>query len=113
MIAMLLFAAASPLTGDWTVELILKPGEAPYTKPMTLALNDDGTVAGSFYRSPIVSGRWRTSRGRTCVKFRTKYGKDRYRTAACLDGEIMRGQTRAEGRSFRFDWYATRAKPSA
>ncbi|MEQ1812654.1 MAG: hypothetical protein ABL889_22195, partial [Terricaulis sp.] len=44
--------AAESLGGAWTVDLSTDPAE-PYTKPMVLTLNADGTVSGSFYESDI------------------------------------------------------------
>lgn len=99
--------AAPSLAGDWTVDLSAKPGET-YTKPMTLVLNPDGTASGSFYESEIVSGRWKTDRGRTCVSFRTTDGVGPYHTSACLVGDRVEGQTWAEQRNFLFNWNATR-----
>jgi hypothetical protein len=101
--------AASPLDGTWTVDLSVKPNE-PYTKPMVLALNADGTVTGMFYQSDIEAGRWKTDRGRTCVVFRTTDGVGPYHTSACLYGDQMQGQTWAEQRKFVFNWNAVRAK---
>ena len=101
--------AAFPLDGNWTVDLSGKPSE-PYTKPMVLTLNTDGTVAGSFYESKIEAGRWKTDRGRTCVSFRTTDGVGPYHTAACLVGDAVQGQTWAEQRNFLFNWNAVRAK---
>lgn len=112
-LAMLLVAgpafAASPLDGTWTVDLSVKPNE-PYTKPMVLTLNADGTVSGMFYQSTIEAGRWKTDRGRTCVSFRTTDGVGPYHTAACLVGDGIQGQTWAEQRKFVFNWNAVRAK---
>ena len=101
--------AASPLDGTWTVDLSVKADE-PYTKPMVLALNADGTVTGSFYESEILAGRWKTARGRTCTSFRTTDGRGPYHTAACLTGDTVTGQTWAEQRNFLFNWNAVRAK---
>ncbi|MEQ1812615.1 MAG: hypothetical protein ABL889_22000, partial [Terricaulis sp.] len=44
--------SATTLNGAWTVDLSTDPAE-PYTKPMVLTLNADGTVSGSFYESDI------------------------------------------------------------
>lgn len=102
-------AAPMPtLAGDWTVDLSTSPSE-PYTKPMHLELNADGTVTGSFYESDIEAGRWRTARGRTCVSFRTTDGVGPYHTAACLRGDHVEGQTWAEHRNFLFNWNAVRS----
>ena len=68
----------------------------------------DGTVAGSFYDSMIEAGRWKTSRGRTCVSFRTTDGTGPYHTSACSRGAGIEGQTWAEHRNFLFNWNATR-----
>ena len=101
--------AASPLDGSWTVDLSGKPSE-PYTKPMVLTLNPDGTVAGSFYESTIEAGRWKNDRDRLCVSFRTSDGVGAYHTAACLVGDGVQGQTWAEQRNFLFNWNAARSK---
>jgi hypothetical protein len=110
--AMPLAAAVDPgLSGEWVVDLSVKP-DAPYTKPMNLQLNPDGTVSGSFYESTIEAGRWKTDRGRTCVSFRTSDGVGPYHTAACLAGDRVDGQTWAEKRNFVFNWNATRKMDS-
>jgi hypothetical protein len=113
---LLLLAAAQAapvpsLAGDWIVDLTAKPGDQPYTQPMRLTLNPDGTVTGSFYQSAIEAGQWKTDRGRTCVSFRTTDGKGPYHSAACLVGDRVEGQTWAEARTFLFNWNATRAAP--
>jgi len=100
-------AGAPTLQGKWTVDLSSEPGQ-PYTKPMNLTLNADGTATGDFYESEILAGRWKTDRGRTCVSFRTTDGVGPYHTAACLRGERVEGQTWAEGRGFLFNWVAVR-----
>ena len=89
------------------VDLSTSPSE-PYTRPMVLTLNANGTVSGSFYESEIEAGRWRTARGRTCVSFRTTDGVGPYHTAACLVGDHVEGQTWAEHRNFLFNWNAAR-----
>jgi hypothetical protein len=102
--------AASPaesLAGAWIVDLSSEPA-TPYTQPMQLTLNADGTVSGSFYQSDIEAGRWKTDRGRTCVSFRTTDGVGPYHTAACLVGDHVEGQTWAEHRNFLFNWNAVR-----
>ena len=101
---------APTLNGRWVVDLSADPGK-PYTKPMELILAADGTLGGSFYDSPIQTGRWKTDRGRTCVSFRTTDGKGPYHTAACLTGDHVIGQTWAEQRDFLFNWDAMRAAP--
>lgn len=50
-------SAVSSLTGAWTVDLTVRPGDAPYTKQMRLDLAADGTVNGRFYDSEIQAGR--------------------------------------------------------
>lgn len=104
-------SAAQGLDGDWTVDLASEPGQT-YTQPMQLTLNDDGTVAGSFYNSTIEAGRWKLDRGRLCASFRTSDGVGPYHSAVCLDGERAVGQTWAEHRDFLFNWNATRAAPA-
>jgi hypothetical protein len=101
--------SAPALSGDWVVDLSADPKQ-PYTKPMSLTLNADGSAKGSFYDSEIQAGRWKTDRGRTCVSFRTTDGAGPYHTAACLTGSSVQGQTWAEHRNFLFNWNAMRAK---
>jgi hypothetical protein len=117
MLTLPLLACASPsvaqahdvgLSGEWVVDLSTEPG-TPYTQPMRLTLNADGTASGSFYQSEIEAGRWRLDRGRTCVSFRTTDGVGPYHTAACLVGDHVEGQTWAEHRNFLFNWNAARA----
>lgn len=104
--------AAGSLAGRWTVDLSTEPGQ-PYTKPMELTLAPDGSVAGSFYDSEILAGRWKTARGRTCVSFRTTDGAGPYHTSACLaPGDTVQGQTWAEHRTFLFNWNAERERAS-
>lgn len=94
-----------PLAGDWVVDLSASDN-APYFKGMSLVLQADGRVTGSFYDSTIEAGRWRTARGRTCVSFRTTDGKGPYHTTACLKAGAVEGQTWAEHRNFVFLWNA-------
>ncbi len=100
-------ATGGGLEGRWIVDLSTKPDE-PYTKTMELKLAKDGTVAGSFYDSEILAGRWKLDRGRTCVSFRTTDGAGPYHTAACMVGAGVQGQTWAEHRNFLFNWNAVR-----
>ncbi|KRA54580.1 hypothetical protein ASD77_08305 [Pseudoxanthomonas sp. Root65] len=99
---------ATSLDGAWVVDLSTQP-DTPYTQPMRLTLNADGTVTGSFYNSVIEAGRWKESRGRLCASFRTTDGVGPYHTAVCLTGDTASGQTWAEHRDFLFNWNATRA----
>lgn len=101
-------ADATPLDGAWVVDLSTEPG-TPYTRPMQLTLNADGTVAGRFYNSTIEAGRWKQSRGRLCASFRTTDGVGPYHTSVCLTGDTATGQTWAEHRGFLFNWNAVRA----
>ena len=101
-------ACATPLDGTWRVDLTTDPAK-PYTQPMQLTLNADGTVTGSFYNSTIEAGRWKDSRGRLCASFRTTDGVGPYHTAVCLTGDTATGQTWAEHRNFLFNWNAVRA----
>lgn len=113
LMAATLTAATTPegLAGDWTVDLTSSKSATPYLKRMSLTLADDGAVTGSFYDSDIQAGRWQTSKGRTCVSFRTTDGKGPYHTAACLEAGRLTGQTWAEHRGFVFVWNATRTEP--
>lgn len=106
-------AASSPepgVGGPWRVDLTAKAGDTLYIKDMRLDLGADGSLTGSFYDSDIQAGRWATSRGRTCVSFRTTDGAGPYHTSACLVGDQIEGQTWAEHRGFVFLWRAIRPK---
>lgn len=104
--------AATPLDGTWSVDLTADPA-TPHFKPMNLNLRPDGTVAGSFYDSPILAGRWKAANGRLCVSFRTTDGRGPYHSSACLAGDIVQGQTWAEHRNFLFVWSAKRTDVAA
>lgn len=100
---------AAQLSGTWVVDLRVKLDDAPYTQPMTLAVDANGKVTGSFYQSDILAGRAGTAQGRTCIAFRTTDGQGMYHTSACLDGSRLVGQTWAEERNFVLPWTATRS----
>lgn len=102
-------AGVPGLAGDWTVDLSTQAAQ-PYTRPMQLTLNADGTVTGLFYQSTIEKGRWKTDRGRTCASFRTSDGNGPYHSSVCLRGDRAEGQTWAEHRNFLFNWIATRTR---
>lgn len=108
LLALAATQAPSALDGKWTVDLSSEPGK-PYTQPMELTLNADGTVKGSFYNSRIEAGRWKQARGRLCASFRTTDGKGPYHSSVCLVGNEAVGQTWAEHRNFLFNWNAVRA----
>ncbi len=105
------YAVDSLLDGSWSVDLSTDPAK-PYTQPMQLTLQTDGTVVGSFYQSTIEAGRWKQDRGRLCASFRTTDGQGPYHTAVCLQGDQAVGQTWAEHRDFLFNWVAKRAEPA-
>ena len=113
-LAVLLIAAtpaeerAAALSGEWTVDLRLSLEDDPYSQPMVLDVDAEGTVRGSFYNSEILAGKAGTAQGRTCVAFRTTDGSGFYHTSACLVDGKMIGQTWSEGRNFVLPWTATR-----
>ena len=94
--------------GEWNVDLRLSLEDAPYNQPMLIEIAEDGTVSGSFYGSPIETGRAGEAQDRQCVFFRTSDGSGPYQTAACLVGDKMIGQTWSEGRDFVLPWTAER-----
>lgn len=118
-LALLLAAPTSPharseadgLAGDWVVDLSTRD-YALYFKGMSLVLERDGRVTGSFYDSAIEAGRWRARDDRTCVSFRTTDGQGPYHTSACLRGRMVEGQAWAEHRNFVFLWTARPATPA-
>lgn len=103
--------AATPLDGAWDVDLTTDPA-TPYLKRMVVRTESGGTLAGAFYDSTILAGRWTTARGRACVSFRTTDGRGPYHTSACLVGDRLEGQTWAEHRNFLFVWTAARPAPT-
>ncbi|APE29165.1 hypothetical protein [Aurantiacibacter gangjinensis] len=96
------------LSGDWTVDLRPSLQDAPYTQPMELRVARDGAVTGTFYGSDIADGLAGEGQGRSCVAFRTFDNSGPYHTSACLEGDVMVGQTWSEGRGFMLPWTATR-----
>ena len=115
MLSMALIAAApaddraAQLAGTWSVDLRVNLDDAPYSQPMTLAVDGDSKVTGSFYNSEILAGLAGTAQGRTCIAFRTTDGQGMYHTSACLVDGTLVGQTWAEGRGFVLPWTATRS----
>jgi hypothetical protein len=101
-------AGVADMAGRWTVDLRPSLADAPYTKPMVLAIAGDGTVTGSFYDSEILAGRAGAGQGRSCVAFRTTDGQGFYLSQACLVDGRMVGATWAEGRNFLLPWTAER-----
>lgn len=104
--------AWAALEGDWSVDLSTEP-DAPYRQPMVIDVADNGTVSGSFYNTPISSGRYGRNQGRQCIAFVTSDGMGDYQHSACLEGGRMVGQSWAEHRQFVLPWVAERAAASA
>jgi len=99
---------ANPLDGEWVVDLRLRLDDAPYTQPMVLKIEPDGSVTGTFYGSSIESGSIGSAQKRTCVAFRTSDGSGPYQHSACLEDGKMVGQSWSEGRGFVLPWTAER-----
>ncbi len=101
-------APFSAMAGDWSVDLRPSFDSPPYSQPMTLKIDDQKRVTGSFYNSEILAGKAVIGRGRSCVAFRTTDGSGFYHSSACLIDGKMVGTTWAEGRDFLFPWTAER-----
>lgn len=97
-----------PLEGNWTVDLSTDP-QVIYNQPMVIDVADNGQVTGSFYNTPISSGRYGSSFGRQCIAFVTSDGAGDYQHSACLVDGRMVGQSWAEHRGFLLPWAAERA----
>lgn len=95
------------IEGNWTVDLSTDPA-SPYTQPMQLDVDVSGAVTGSFYNTPISSGRFGRNQGRLCVAFVTSDGMGDYQHSACLVDGRMVGMSWAEHRQFVLPWTATR-----
>ena len=100
--------AASPMAGEWIVDLRLSLDDEEYTQPMVLDIAGDGSITGTFYYAEIEEGRAGSAQGRDCVVFRTSDGSGPYHTSACLVDGKMIGQTWSEGRDFVLPWTAER-----
>jgi hypothetical protein len=98
------------LEGAWTVDLATEP-QVTYTQPMVIDIEDNGRVTGSFYNTPISSGRYGSSFGRQCIAFVTSDGAGDYQHSACLVDGRMVGQSWAEHRQFLLPWSAERTAP--
>lgn len=104
--------ARAALEGAWSVDLSTDPA-APYRQPMEIAIDANGVVSGSFYNTPISSGRYGRNQGRQCIAFVTSDGMGDYQHSACLEGGRMLGQSWAEHRRFVLPWVAERAAAPA
>jgi hypothetical protein len=100
--------ALAALSGRWIVDLRPSPTSPAYDKPMTLAIEADRTISGTFYESDIEAGQVSASNGRVCFAFRTTDGVGPYHTSGCLLGDRILGQTWAEHRTFVLNWSAVR-----
>jgi hypothetical protein len=107
--AVILAAAPAALNGGWVVDLRPTPESPAYTQPMTLAVAADGSVSGTFYGAPVISGRASESNGRTCLAFTTSDGSGAYQHSGCLRGDAVEGLSWSTGRGFLLAWRATRA----
>lgn len=99
--------AWAALEGQWTVDLSVEPG-SPYTQPMVIDVDVGGVVTGSFYNTPISSGRFGRNQERLCIAFLTSDGMGDYQHSACLVDGRMVGQSWAEHRQFFLPWTASR-----
>ncbi len=98
---------AGLLLGSWDVDLRPSPDAPPSIAPMTIKSVDNGTLAGSFYGTPIESGRVNTLWGSVQFAFVTSDGSGPYATFGVVqpDGTI-KGMTLSTGRDFLSVWSA-------
>ena len=106
-------AVASPVQGDWSVDLRTDLSAKPYSQPMRLDVAADGKLTGTFYGGPIAEGRAATSNGRTCFAFNTADQSGPYHHAGCLRGAAIEGQSWSTGRNFLLAWRADRPTAEA
>ncbi len=101
----------SALTGSWDVSLFFSADSPPSTTEMIIsAVYDDGTIDGSFYQSPFVTGRYTQRDGVWIITAVTQDNSGEYLTSGrlYLDGRFD-GQTLSRGRGFLMPWTASRS----
>lgn len=102
-------ADADALAGTWTIDLRPGPAAAPAPASMIIESVDDGTLAGTYYGSPILNGRVNVSWGRTHFAFVTEDGTGSYHTSGVIEGDRISGTTHSLGREFLSVWSGRRA----
>jgi|GEM_PF-5275725 len=101
---------SNALLGTWDVALYFDPNGPPSATELVInAVNDDGTLEGSFYQSPFEQGRYTQKDGALIISVVTSDGSGAYNTSGRLypDGRFS-GQTFSLGRGFLMPWTAGR-----
>lgn len=99
------------LIGSWDVALYFSPGAPPSSTVMEItAVNEDGTITGSFYQSAFEIGRYRLDDDVVIISVITSDSSGTYATSGRLYADdYFAGQTLSTGRDFLMAWTATRA----
>lgn len=105
-------AASTPdpqvLLGTWDVALYFSASAPPSATVMEIsAVNEDGTLAGTFYQSEFEQGRYRLTSDSVVFTVITSDSTGPYATSGRVqaDGRIE-GQTLSTGRDFLMAWTA-------
>ncbi|MBR9826542.1 MAG: hypothetical protein GYB36_12185 [Alphaproteobacteria bacterium] len=98
------------LIGTWDVALHFSPDAPPSATVMEItAVNEDGTMTGSFYQSAFETARYRVEDDMLIISVITSDSTGPYATSGrlYLDGYFA-GQTLSTGRDFLMAWTAER-----
>ncbi|MEL6686607.1 MAG: hypothetical protein AAFP97_03190 [Pseudomonadota bacterium] len=100
--------ADSALLGTWDVSLYFSPDAPPSkTQMVVTAVGEDSTLAGTFYDSPFLNGRYTTFDDEIRFTVVTTDRTGPYLTSGVLGADgTMAGQTLATGREFLMAWSA-------
>lgn len=102
------------LVGTWSVDLRPDPSAAPYQQPFVVTAVAGDSLIGTFYGSPVRSGRFNRAWGRLHVAFTTSDGSGTYHHTAVMTGpDRLEGTSHSLGRGFLMVWRAARAAPGS
>lgn len=100
---------ATDLLGSWLVDLRPTPDADPYFQTFTVTSVLGGHLQGTFYGSPIESGRINTDWGHVAFAFVTSDGSGPYHHAGRIVDGRLEGSTFSPGRDFLLPWRAERS----
>ncbi len=102
--------ARQSLAGTWTVDLPLTPNAAPDVRTLTVAVGEDGELAGTFGDAEIQSGQIDATQDGLHFGFTTSDSGGTSTTTGVVRGGRLEGTTVAPHRDLLAVWTATRAE---
>jgi len=99
------------LLGTWDVALLFDANAPPSSTVMEItSVNEDGTLAGSFYYSAFETARYRLMEDGIAITVITSDNSGPYMTSGRLNqSDPFEGQTLSTGRDFLMTWTAKKA----